>query len=67
MPDCWSDYEQLLNGANNDLESCFAGAAAQGGWWQYAYATGCTVEYLIRADGYWFQYIGCSAIPLRAS
>lgn len=65
--DCWSDYEGGLMNAESDMEACFSGAAQQSGWWQWAYAAGCSAEYLVRADGYWFQYLSCSAIPLRVS
>jgi hypothetical protein len=64
--DCWADYEANLMAAENDMNACFAGAALQSSsFWQWAYATGCSTEYLVRADGYWFGYLSCEAVPLR--
>jgi len=64
--DCWAEYEANLMNAESDMNACFAGAALQtSSFWQWAYAVGCSTEYLIRADGYWFGYLSCEAIPLR--
>lgn len=64
--DCWADYEANLMNAESDMNACFAGAALQtSSFWQWAYAAGCSTEYLIRADGYWFGYLSCEAVPLR--
>ena len=66
MPDCWSEYEQLINNAWNDTASCIAYAAQQG-LWQPFYMNTCSAAWVIRSEGYWFEYIACSAIPLRLS
>jgi len=64
--DCWAEYEANLMNAESDMNACFAGAALQSSsFWQWAYAAGCSTEYLVRADGYWFGYLSCEAIPLR--
>jgi hypothetical protein len=64
--DCWAEYESNLMNAENDMNACFTGAALQSSsFWQWAYAVGCSTEYLVRADGYWFGYLSCEAVPLR--
>jgi hypothetical protein len=64
--DCWAEYEGHLMAAEADMNACFAGAAQQSSsFWQWAYAAGCSTEYLVRADGYWFGYLSCEAVPLR--
>jgi hypothetical protein len=65
MADCWYAYEQEVTNAQNDLVSCYVGA--YGSLWQSYYMTGCDFTWAIRAEGYWFEYLSCSAIPLRMS
>jgi hypothetical protein len=62
--DCWYAYEQELGGAWNDYASCFAGASGLFATW---IQDACGAEWTIRVEGYWFEYLGCSTIPLRAA
>ena len=66
-PDCWGSYEHEAGQAMDDLVSCYGGAAQMSGFWQAIYDVGCTGEWTIRVEGYWFEYISCSTIPLRLS
>ena len=63
--DCWGSYEQEVTGAQNDLYSCTAGATLS--FWQDVYLAGCQFEWTIRVEGYWFEYLSCEAVPLRAA
>ena len=65
--DCWSDYEQLINDAWNDVTSCMSYAFQQSAWWQPFFMNTCTAVWVIRSEGYWFEYLSCSTIPLRLS
>ena len=63
--DCWGSYEQETLAAQNDLYSCY-GSASQS-YWADAYLSACSFAWTIRVEGYWFEYLSCEAVPLRAS
>ncbi len=59
--DCWSAYENFTYNAWNDYGSCLGLAD----WWNYNIVTyACSFTWMLRVEGYWFQYISCSSFPL---
>lgn len=65
--DCWESYEGRVNNAANDLLACVSDAANASWWMQLGIAQTCGLLWTIRVEGYWFQYISCSTIPLKLS
>jgi hypothetical protein len=63
--DCWGSYENEVTRAQNDLVSCTIGATMS--FWPDLYLTGCQLEWAVRVEGYWFEYLSCEAVPLRAA
>jgi hypothetical protein len=61
--DCWSQYEQGTASAMDDYVGCLGRAAHSPWWFQYEYFEGCTIAWAIRAEGYWFNWMACSALP----
>jgi hypothetical protein len=57
--DCWATYEERVNQAYNDFTDCSRSRS----WWNadlVGYA--CSGVWLVRIEGYWFQYLRCSAL-----
>ena len=57
--DCWATYETRVNQAYNDFWDCMRTRQ----WWTYeviSYA--CSGVWTVRVEGYWFQYLKCSAL-----
>jgi hypothetical protein len=59
--DCWVGYSGSLMTAFGDMISCIGETA----WLGDVGLLGCEGVYFLRAEGYWFEYLSCSAIPLR--
>lgn len=60
--DCWVTYSERVYQASNDFFYCIGSAT----WWNYDLMSYmCSMTWMIRVEGYWFQYIACSAIPLQ--
>ena len=60
--DCYASYENFTYNAWVDYESCMDLAD----WWNYSLVShACTFRWVIRVEGYWFQYISCSSFPLK--
>jgi hypothetical protein len=58
--DCWETYDWQLNRAWDDYGVCMSPAT----WVSYDfYNYTCSLLWMIRVEGAWFQYLGCSAIP----
>jgi hypothetical protein len=59
--DCWGMYERALMAAWEQYERCWYTAAEQ--WWNPYGRDFCAMEYLMRSQSYWWQYLACSAYP----
>ena len=58
--DCWVTYEQRVTQAMRDYEDCLRTRQ----WWNFEpQGNMCVGVWAIRVEGYWFQYIKCSAFP----
>ena len=58
--DCWAWYQNRTYDTMVDYWDCVAAAT----WYNFDLVNfGCSFRWAIRAEGYWFQYLGCSAFP----
>jgi hypothetical protein len=56
--DCWVEYAAHVTTAYNDFQICLLSAT----WYTYQLVSySCSGLWLIRVEGYWFQYLRCSA------
>ena len=57
--DCWTSYEQRVNQAYRDFEDCQRSRQ----WYNYELVSyACSGVWMVRIEGYWFQYLKCSAL-----
>ncbi|HET9011666.1 MAG TPA: hypothetical protein VFN38_07600 [Gemmatimonadaceae bacterium] len=68
--DCWGDYTRVLMEAWAEYDKCcydtayFNPANPNGSFWNMMMARqGCRINYVMRAESAWFQFLACSAIP----
>jgi hypothetical protein len=59
--DCYAEYEALVVKAADDYDSCRHTFS----WWNLPAQAACAGVWSLQAESAWFQFLGCSAVPLR--
>ena len=57
---CWDVYQRLVLQASYQLESCIASFAVYNPLRQV-----CAAVWILQVESAWFQFLSCSAIPLK--
>ncbi len=57
---CYTKYADAVTEAADQYGSCRAET-----WWFDFYGYLCSFEWLLKAESIWFQFLGCSAFPIR--
>ena len=59
-PSCWDAYVTETNAAWNDYVGCIGSFA-----WYNPMREVCAFVWVLRAESAWFQFLGCSSIPIK--
>lgn len=62
ITDCWGQYEQYMLWAYYQYLQCLTDAGVGLRIWGVKW---CDIQYMMRAESGWFQFISCSTIPLK--